>query len=120
VKLPQLSIAPVVRLDSSGTTFAFTGNLTAISDKWRSTVGQATLVNWPATAIHAKGNDGVAGTLQRSPGSIGHVGFELARRLSLDMAALENKKGKFVAVRPKLCCGLGYGAISAKPPCLRA
>jgi len=38
VKLPDLTIAPVVRLDSSGTTFAFTGNLAAINDKWRNKV----------------------------------------------------------------------------------
>ena len=31
VKLPDLTIAPVVGLDSSGTTFAFTGNLAAIN-----------------------------------------------------------------------------------------
>ena len=103
VKLPDRSIALVVRLDSSGTTFAFTGNLAAISDKWRSNVGQATLVNWPATAIHAKGNDGVAGTIQRTPGSIGYLGFEFARQLSLDSAALENKEGRFEQPSDQSC-----------------
>jgi phosphate transport system substrate-binding protein len=103
VKFPDLTIAPVVRLDSSGTTFAFTGHLAAISDKWHSKVGQGTLVNWPATALHSKGNDGVAGSIQNAPGSIGYVGFEFARRLSLDMAALENKEGKFVHPSDQSC-----------------
>jgi len=103
VKLPDLTIAPVVRLDSSGTTFAFTGNLAAINDKWRNKVGQATLVDWPASAIHSKGNDGVAGTIQRSPGLIGYVGLEFARQLRLEMAALENKEGKFIHPSDQSC-----------------
>lgn len=113
VKLPDLSIAPVVRLDSSGTTFAFTGNLAAISDKWRNTVGQGTLVNWPTTAIHGKGNDGVAGNIQRAPGSIGYVGLEFARQLSLAMAALENKDGKFVHPSDQGCAA---GLATAQLP----
>jgi phosphate transport system substrate-binding protein len=119
LKLPDLSIAPVVRLDSSGTTFAFTGNLAAISDEWRSNVGQGTLVNWPSTAIHEKGNDGVAGTIQRSPGSIG-CRIRVCPTAQFGLGNIGEQRGQVcTAVRPKLRCGLGYGAISAKPPCLR-
>jgi len=103
VKLPNLTIVTVVRLDSSGTTFAFTGNLSAINDKWRGQFGQATLVNWPGTAMRGKGNEGVAGLIQNSPGSIGYVGFEFARRLGSDMAGLENKEGKFVQPSEQSC-----------------
>src|SRR5262249_2762752 len=35
VTLPKLTIATVVRQDGSGTTFAFTKNLDAVSDTWR-------------------------------------------------------------------------------------
>ena len=45
VKLPNLTIATAVRLDSSGTTFAFTKNLDAISERWRNQFGPATLVD---------------------------------------------------------------------------
>ena len=38
VKLPNRTIAIVVRQDGSGTTFAFTKNLDAVSEKWRSSV----------------------------------------------------------------------------------
>src|SRR5208283_5545403 len=44
VKFPNLTIVTVVRQESSGTTFAFTNNLAAISDRWRSLYGPVNLV----------------------------------------------------------------------------
>ena len=96
VKLPNLTIATAVRQDGSGTTFAFTKNLDAISEKWRNQFGPGTLVNWPGNAMRAKGNEGVAGLIGKSEGAIGYVGYEFARKLGLNTAALENKDGKFV------------------------
>jgi len=95
--LPNLTIATVVRQDSSGTTFAFTKHLDAISETWRAHYGPATLVNWPGNAIRAKGNEGVAGAIEHAEGSIGYVGYEFAKRLGLKMALVENKSGNFIA-----------------------
>src|SRR5262249_51981753 len=61
VKLPNITIATVVRQESSGTTFAFTKHLEAISDDWRAQFHAATLINWPGNAMRAVGNEGVAG-----------------------------------------------------------
>ena len=96
VTLPKISIATVVRQDSSGTTYAFTKHLDAISEKWRSLHGPATLVNWPGNAMRAKGNEGVAGRINQSVGAIGYVGYEFARKLGLKLAVLENREGRFV------------------------
>jgi phosphate transport system substrate-binding protein len=96
VKLPKLTIVTVVRLDSSGTTYAFTRNLDAINEHWRGQFGPATVINWPGNAMRAKGNEGVAGLIEKSVGSIGYVGYEFARRIGLDTAGLENRQGKFV------------------------
>ncbi len=96
VKLPKLTIVTVVRQDASGTTFAFTKHLDAISEKWRNQFGPSTLVNWPGTAMRAKGNEGVAGLLSHSVGGLGYVGYEFAHRYGLQIARLENKAGKFV------------------------
>lgn len=96
IKLPKTSIVTVVRQDSSGTTYALTKHLDAISEKWRSLHGPATLVNWPGNAMRAKGNEGVAGRIQQSFGSIGYVGYEFAQKLGLKLATLENREGKFV------------------------
>jgi phosphate transport system substrate-binding protein len=96
-KLPKLTIATVVRQDGSGTTFAFTKHLDAISDRWRSQYGPETLVNWPGNAMRASGNEGVAGRINQSSGSIAYVSYEFARKLKLRIAALENRSGHFVA-----------------------
>jgi phosphate transport system substrate-binding protein len=103
VKLPNLTIASAVRLDSSGTTFAFTKNLDAISEKWRNHFGPATLIDWPGNAMRARGNEGVAGLIGKSEGAIGYVGYEFARKLGLNTAALENKDGKFVTPSDESC-----------------
>jgi phosphate transport system substrate-binding protein len=96
LKLPRLTIVTVVRQDASGTTFAFTKHLDAISETWRSRYGTSTLVDWPGNAMRAKGNEGVAGLLSHSVGGIGYVGYEFAHRYGLRTALLENKAGKFV------------------------
>ncbi len=105
VKLPKLTIVTAVRQDGSGTTYAFTRNLDAVNERWRSQFGPATLVNWPGNAMRAKGNEGVAGLIEKSVGSIGYVGYEFARRIGLDTAALENKDGKFVKASEQSCAG---------------
>jgi phosphate transport system substrate-binding protein len=96
IKLPKLTIVTVVRQDASGTTFAFTKHLDAISDKWRNLYGPSTLVDWPGNAMRAKGNEGVAGLLSHSVGGLGYVGYEFAHRYGLRTALLENKAGNFV------------------------
>jgi phosphate transport system substrate-binding protein len=96
VRLPRLTIATVVRQDKSGTTFAFTNHLRAISAKWRDRYGAATYVDWPGNAMRAAGNEGVAGRIGHSAGAIGYVGYEFAHRLGLKIAVLENREGRFV------------------------
>ncbi len=105
VKLPKLTIVTAVRQDGSGTTYAFTRNLDAVNEQWRSQFGPATLVNWPGNAMRAKGNEGVAGLIEKSAGSIGYVGYEFARRIGLDTATLENKDGKYVKASEQSCAG---------------
>jgi len=118
VKLPNLTIVTAVRQDASGTTFAFTNNLSAINDRWRSLFGPVTLVNWPGNAMRANGNEGVAGLITKSEGSIGSVGYEFANRLGLDMAALENKLGNYIQPSQQSCqAGL---AAAELPDNLRA
>jgi phosphate transport system substrate-binding protein len=101
VTLPNLTIATIVRQDGSGTTFAFTKHLDAISEVWRSRYGAATLVDWPGNAMRATGNEGVAARIKQSIGSIGYVGDEFARRAGLRVALLENRAGHFVSPTQK-------------------
>jgi phosphate transport system substrate-binding protein len=95
--LPKSDIALVVRQDGSGTTYAFTNHLSAISDEWRDRgPGVGTLIDWPGHAMSARGNEGVAGRIKMSHGSIGYVEYGIARRAGLRMAWLENKAGQFI------------------------
>ena len=48
VAFPKNEIQVVVRQDSSGTTFAFTNHLSAISDEWRKGPGISKSPGWPA------------------------------------------------------------------------
>jgi phosphate transport system substrate-binding protein len=96
VKLPDLTLTTVVRQDGSGTTYAFTNHLAAISDTWHTRYGAATLIDWPGMAMRAPGNEGVAGRIQHSIGSIGYIEYGFAQELQLKTAILENKEGKFV------------------------
>jgi phosphate transport system substrate-binding protein len=97
LNLPKSDIALVVRHDGSGTTYAFTNHLSAISDEWRDRgPGVGTLIDWPGNAMAVRGNEGVAGRIKISKGSIGYVEFGTARRAGLAMAWLENKDGQFI------------------------
>ena len=116
-KLPKLNIATVVRQDGSGTTYAFTRHLDAISEKWRSQYGAATLLNWPGNAMRASGNEGVAGLIKHSDGSIGYVSYEFARKIGLRIATLENQEGNFV--RPSVESSTATLASAALPDNLR-
>jgi len=96
--LPNRSIALVARQDSSGTTFALTNHLAAISDIWRDRgPGIGNLVDWRGAAMLARGNEGVAGRIRSSEDSIGYVEYHFAKRLGLAMAQLQNKTGRYVA-----------------------
>jgi phosphate transport system substrate-binding protein len=100
-RLPELTIETVVRQDGSGTTFAFTKHLDAISESWRSQHGAATLVEWPGHPMRAAGNEGVAGLIGHAIGSIGYLNYGAARQAGLRMALLENREGAFVAPTPE-------------------
>ena len=94
--LPSLAIAPVYRADGSGTTYVFTSYLSAVSPDWKTKVGAATSVKWPA-GNGAKGNDGIAATVKQVRGGIGYVENAYATQNKLTTTQLRNKAGQFVA-----------------------
>ena len=95
VKIPDLKIVVVHRSDGSGTTFCFTDYLSKISPDWSSKVGKNTSVDWPV-GLGAKGNDGVAGLLQQTKGSVGYVELIYAVKNKLTYGKIKNKSGEFV------------------------
>ncbi len=96
VMLPDMPITVVRRADGSGTTYAFTNHLSAISKKWKDGPGVGKSVVCPV-GIGGKGNPGVAALIQQTPGAIGYLEYGYAELIHLSMAVLENKAGSYVA-----------------------
>ncbi|WP_095498439.1 phosphate ABC transporter substrate-binding protein PstS [Paraferrimonas haliotis] len=94
--LPNADIQPVVRRGTSGTTYAFTNHLSAISQQWReSGLGVARLIDWPnAMAVHY--NPGSAQRVKVSENALGYMEYSIARYANLNVAALENQAGEYV------------------------
>jgi phosphate transport system substrate-binding protein len=97
VDLPHKLIQVVARSDGSGTTFAFTNHLSAISADWAKGPGVGKLVDWPGGAMVARGNEGVAQRVKITEGAIGYVEAGFAQRLHLPLAWLENRAGGLIA-----------------------
>lgn len=97
LKLPNLPITVVHRSDGSGTTYIFTDYLSSISPTWESKVGRGKAVSWPApSSVGGKGNEGVAGLVEQTPGSIGYIELAYLLSNSITYAQLKNVSGKFV------------------------
>jgi phosphate transport system substrate-binding protein len=120
LQLPsQEDIVIIARQDSSGTTFALTNHLSAVSPEWRDRgPGVGRKLDWPGSAMLAVGNEGVAGRIKVSKGSIGYIEYGFAERLGLPMAWLENKAGEFV--QPHSSSGLATLMNTKLPDNLRA
>jgi phosphate transport system substrate-binding protein len=95
VALPAAPIAPVFRTDGSGTTAIFTRFLAETSPRWLERVGVGKNIRWPV-GIGAKGNEGVTGQLQATPGALGYTELAYATQSGLPRAAIRNRSGQFV------------------------
>jgi len=95
VNLPGSDVTVVHRSDASGTSYIFVDYLAKVSPEWKSKVGVATAVNWPV-GIGGKGNEGVAGLVTQSPGSIGYVELIFALQNKINYGSVQNMAGEFL------------------------
>jgi len=116
--LPDKSIIVVHRSDGSGTTNIFTDYLNKVSKTWAVNIGKGTSVNWPV-GLGGKGNEGVAGLVKQSDGSIGYVELAYAVKNNLPYAILQNKAGKFVDANFESVSAAAAGALENMPEDLR-
>jgi len=93
--LPATDITVVHRADGSGTSYIFCDFLAKTSPDWKQKVGVATSVNWPA-GVGGKGNEGVAGLVKQTPGSIGYVELIYALQNKIAFGAVKNSAGEYV------------------------
>jgi len=95
LNLPNKTITVVHRSDGSGDTFVFTDYLSKVSKAWKSKVGSATTVSWPA-GVGENGNSGVAAQVRSTPGAIGYVSTFYVVQNHLHMVRMKNSSGHFV------------------------
>jgi phosphate transport system substrate-binding protein len=95
VPLPNSDILVVHRSDGSGTTYIFSDYLSAVSPSWSSSLGKAKEIKWPV-GLGGKGNEGVAGQVKQTPGSIGYVELAYAKQNGLPYANVRNVAGRYV------------------------
>ena len=94
VHLPNLKITPVFRSDGSGDTYAFTNYLSDVSRTFKSRVGYATTVSFPA-GVGGNGNSGVTAVLESTNGAIAYIAVSYLIAHSLPAAAIKNAAGKY-------------------------
>ena len=87
-------ITVAYRSDGSGTTFAFTNAVAAWNGDFKDTIGVGKSVNWPVGS-GGKGNSGVAGVIQNTPGGLGYVNQAYVKG-KIKAAAIQNKDGNYV------------------------
>jgi phosphate transport system substrate-binding protein len=114
VNLPADDITVVHRSDGSGTSYIWCDYLAKVSPEYRQKVGVATSVNWPA-GVGGKGNEGVAGLVKQTPGSIGYVELIYALQNKIAYALVQNLAGEFVAANTETVSNAASAAAKAMP-----
>ncbi len=118
VDLPDKEIAVVHRSDGSGTTYIWADYLAKVSPEWKEKVGVGTNLKWPAGVGQQK-NDGVAGHINRTPGSLGYVELIYVLRNKIQYGSVRNREGEFVRASLESVTRAAEGALTDIPDDLR-
>jgi phosphate transport system substrate-binding protein len=118
VNLPSTDITVVHRSDSSGTSYIWVDYLSKTSPEFKKRVGVATAVNWPA-GVGGKGNEGVAGLVKQTPGSIGYVELIYALQNKISYGTVQNMAGEFSKASVQSVTAAAAAAASQMPPDFR-
>jgi phosphate transport system substrate-binding protein len=95
ITLPATDIVVAHRADGSGTTYVWTDYLSKISPEWEKSVGKGTSVKWPV-GLGGKGNEGVAGLIQQTPGCIGYIELIYAVQNHILYGSVRNSAGNYI------------------------
>jgi phosphate transport system substrate-binding protein len=115
VALPNQDIIVVHRSDGSGTTYVFTDYLAKVSEAWANGPGRGKEVQWPV-GLGGKGNEGVAGQVKQTPGSIGYVELAYATQNDLQFASIRNEAGQYVPPSIESITAAASGAMQQVGP----
>jgi phosphate transport system substrate-binding protein len=102
VSLPNLEITVVHRSDGSGTSYIWCDYLSKVSPEYKKSVG-------------AKGNEGVAGLVKQTPGSIGYVELIYALQNKISYGAVQNQAGEWVRASTETVSNAAAAAAKNMP-----
>jgi phosphate transport system substrate-binding protein len=114
VNLPSTDITVAHRSDGSGTTYIWVDYLSKVSPEWKQKVGVNTAVNWPV-GVGGKGNEGVSGLVQQTPGSIGYVELIYALQNKISYGPVQNTAGEFVNADVNSVTAAASAAVANMP-----
>ena len=114
VSLPDTSILVVHRSDGSGTTYIWVDYLSKVSKEWEQKVGRGTSVEWPV-GLGGKGNEGVAGLVTQTPGSIGYVELIYALQNKIRYGSVQNMAGEFTKASEQSVTAAAAAAANNMP-----
>lgn len=114
VTLPDDPIVTCHRSDGSGTSYIFSDYLTKVSTPWAKQVGKGTSLKWPA-GLGAKGNEGVTGLVQQTPGALGYVELIYALKNNIPYAIVKNHDGNWINASLRGVTAAAAGAASNIP-----
>jgi phosphate transport system substrate-binding protein len=113
-KLPATDITVVHRAEASGTSYIWVDFLAKVSPEWLKKAGVATSVNWPV-GLGGKGNEGVSGLVQQTPGSIGYVELIYAIQNKISYGTVQNADGEFVRATVESVTAAASAAVKNMP-----
>jgi phosphate transport system substrate-binding protein len=100
VNLPDMAIQVVHRTPGKGSNYIFTDFLSKASPEFRSEVGKNASPKWPVGMDANRGEDMVE-KVSSTPGAIGYVELNFARRSDIGYGSVENPSGHFVKASPE-------------------
>jgi len=120
VSLPNLTVVPLHRADSSGDTFLFTSYLNAQDASGWSSSNVGTTVTWPSVsgALAETGNGGMVTGCAATKGCVAYIGISYSSKTSaagLGQAEIENGAGQYLAPT-STTISAEAAALTAKTP----
>lgn len=114
LNLPDDPIVTCHRSDGSGTTYIFSDYLSKVSPEWAKKVRKGTSLKWPV-GLGGKGNEGVTGLVQQTPGAIGYVELIYAITNNIPYATVKNHDGNWVNASLAGVSAAAAGAAASMP-----
>ena len=114
MNLPNADITVVHRSDGSGTSYIWCDYLSKVSpDTARRSASRRRSTGRPASA--RKGNEGVAGLVKQTPGSIGYVELIYALQNKISYGAVQNLAGEWVRASTETVSNAAAAAAKNMP-----